>query len=132
MAAKQKLDLMKASIIAGTGVGALTYNFFFMGQKESYTELGLSEAECGVDEPTSTELQANMPKVTVSALLKSGKVVRMRATGTNAASGRKVSRSILVTSDKIQSAIAAVNDGTKPVVDGAEMTLIQPTRRRLV
>lgn len=132
MSAKQKLDKMKLTVTVGVGVGAKTYDFFFIGQKESYTELGLSASECGIEEPSSAELQANMPIVSVSNLIKSGKATRLKASGINSTTGRKVSRSILAATDKITLALAAVNDGTKPVIDGADMTLSQPTRRRLV
>jgi len=137
MAAKQKLDQMKLLISVVTPAAganpasASAYFFFFLGQKESYTELGLSEAECGVDQPTSTELQKGFPITTVGALLKSGQAVRMRANGTRS-DGRKVTRSILVARSKVGTALAAVNDGSPTIVEGAPMRLIQPTRRRLV
>lgn len=132
MAAKQKLDKLKISFPVGEGANVTTYDFFFMGQKESYADLALSEAECGVDEPTATELKANLPMVTVGSLIRSGNAVRMRASGKNSSSGKTVTRNIIVARTRVGTALAAVNDGTKPIVDGAELTLVQPTRRRLV
>ena len=137
MAAKQKLDMLKLVLstpASGSGANIVPASqnfFFFMGQKESYSDLNLTEAECGVDEPTPTELAMGLPLCTVGSILKSGQAVRMKANGTTS-TGKKVTRSIIVSRARIGLALADVNDGTPVLVDGAPMRLVQPTRRRLV
>lgn len=123
----KRIDVLKLN----TAVGAVPNYVLFRGQKESYLDLGLSEADSGVETTLEEgDFDASSLVAKIGDLQRSGKATRIVAsyTGTN---GKPVVRKIIVASRRVDTALAEIRATPAPS-GGGKWSARVPTRRRLV